>query len=431
MPLLLALLLAAQGCAAEPGASISLGAFRGTRAGGATLFPFIAYAEPPVGALRWRFPVPVKAEKQREAPVQCPQVLGDYLPGAALPESEDCLFLNVWTPEKKVAGDAKGAPVIFFIHGGGLLTGSGLKELYDGSVFARRGFVFVSFNYRLGELGYGPNLEKSPGSLGLMDQALALRWVEKNISRFGGDPTRIFLMGHSKGAEAVTALALSGLAGAGVRGGIALSGARHFYGVGAPNPDFGPGEKTAPAKALLQKIGFRLYVPQLPERKTEAAPGSFKLLVTVLYDETIGHHAEQLYCANLHFLGQFPPSVASWHYVLHSPETEHGAEMLAIFRGEPFGLRLLDVFSAFVREERPPSLWYGHRPALWRGGQEEVHLYPHFSFAREAGIPPGKGNEYFTNVQALCRKDDSAGSRINATLYGIEGWLRRWRELTR
>jgi para-nitrobenzyl esterase len=128
--------------------------------------------------------------------------------------SEDCLFLNVWTPD-----DAVDAPVILYIHGGSLLFGGSWEPYYDGTHFAERGVVFVTINYRIGPLGWLalPELsEESPqgvsGNYGLLDQIEALRWVQRNIAAFGGDPGNVTIMGESAGGLSVVYLLASPLA---------------------------------------------------------------------------------------------------------------------------------------------------------------------------------------------------------------------------
>ena len=196
---------------------------QGTLAGradahGVRSFKGIPFAEAPVGDKRWTAPVAAAAWKGvREAnefgasciqpPWPTESVYADYPPKF----SEDCLFLNVWMPPH-----AKKAPVIVFIHGGGLVYGSGWEPLYDGRNFAARGIVFVSINYRLGVLGWMalPELSaESPqgvsGNYGLLDQIEALKWVQKNIAAFGGDPGNVTIMGESAGALSVVYLLAS------------------------------------------------------------------------------------------------------------------------------------------------------------------------------------------------------------------------------
>lgn len=141
--------------------------------------------------------------------------------------SEDCLFLNVWTPEH-AAPDAK-LPVIFYIHGGGFTGGCGHEKHFDGPVWPTLGAVAVTINYRLGPLGFAclPELAREAGhtgNYGLYDQLCALQWVHDNIAAFGGDPDRITLMGQSAGAMSVQQLCLSPLTEGLVAGAVMSSG---------------------------------------------------------------------------------------------------------------------------------------------------------------------------------------------------------------
>ena len=212
-------------CAADnlntPIATTSQGQVEGAHVGGFNVFKGIPYAAPPVGALRWKPPqTPASWTGVREAKVfgaSCvqPTLSPDsiYLdPPAAM--SEDCLFLNVWAP-----ADAKGAPVMVWIHGGSLRMGGSAQPTYDGSAFAVRGAVFVSINYRLSVMGWLAHSDlsaESPdgvsGNYGLLDQIAALHWVQENISAFGGDPDNVTIMGESAGALSVTYLMISPLA---------------------------------------------------------------------------------------------------------------------------------------------------------------------------------------------------------------------------
>ncbi len=189
-------------------------------AGGLTVYRGVPFAAPPVDDLRWKAPrPPANWEGVRDAtafgPI-CPQspVLA-MMTGATLPDtSEDCLFLNVWTA---AGGGDEPRPVMVWIHGGGLSLGWSNEATYDGSAFARRGVVLVSINYRLGPLGYlaHPALSKESGgesgNYGFLDQLAALRWVNRNIARFGGDPDNVTIFGESAGGTSVHALAASPL----------------------------------------------------------------------------------------------------------------------------------------------------------------------------------------------------------------------------
>ena len=184
-------------------------------------FKGIPYAEPPVGPQRWKAPVaagPWAGVRDATAfgasclapPWPPDSIYADHPPRF----SEDCLSLNVWTPSS-----AKHAAVIVFIYGGSLIRGSSWEPTYDGTHFAEHGVVFVSINYRLGPLGWLalPQLSaESPhgvsGNYGLLDQIEALKWVQKNIAAFGGDPGNVTVMGESAGGLSVAYLMASPLA---------------------------------------------------------------------------------------------------------------------------------------------------------------------------------------------------------------------------
>lgn len=188
------------------------------QADGIRVFKGLAYAAPPVGELRWQPPQALPAWKgtvraEKFAP-DCLQPDNDGSP-ASRAKSEDCLYLNVWTPRIKGAAN----PVFVWIHGGGSQFGSGAQPQFDGSALARQGIVVVTFNYRLGALGFlsTPELSRASGygasgNYGFMDQLAALRWVRENIARFGGDPRRVTIGGESSGSVSTGTLMASPLA---------------------------------------------------------------------------------------------------------------------------------------------------------------------------------------------------------------------------
>ena len=178
------------------------------------VFKGIPFAAPPVGPLRWRPPQPpAKWEGVRKADqfgARCMQGGGGGgRQGGPPPQpiSEDCLYLNVWTP----AGAASDRlPVIVWSYGGAFTGGSGSLPQYDGEQLARKGVVFVTYNYRLGPFGFfaHPELSKesghrASGNYGMMDLVAALQWVQTNIAAFGGDPGRVTLMGESAGGALI------------------------------------------------------------------------------------------------------------------------------------------------------------------------------------------------------------------------------------
>jgi para-nitrobenzyl esterase len=202
---------------------------------GVRSFKGLPFAEPPVGDLRWREPQPVKnwagvrgADKFGPACMQRLSPGADYwLRGDGM--SEDCLYLNVWTPAKS---SREKLPVLVYIFGGGFQNGDGSEPRYDGERMARQGIVAVSLNYRTNIFGFfvHPELTReSPhhasGNYGLLDQVAALRWVQQNIAAFGGDPKRVTIAGESAGSISVSALMASPLSRNLMAGAICESGA--------------------------------------------------------------------------------------------------------------------------------------------------------------------------------------------------------------
>ena len=189
------------------------GLVRGMTSGTVDEFLGLPYAAPPTGNLRWRPPQPAAGwSGVRDATTfgpSCPQAPSPFAPPG--PFSEDCLYLNVYTPAAR--SSFGGRPVLVWIHGGGLEQ-DGARN-YDGTKLAADGVVVVTINYRLGALGFlaHPALASRPGgsagNYGLMDQQAALRWVQRNIARFGGDPDNVTIAGQSAGGLSVLAQLVS------------------------------------------------------------------------------------------------------------------------------------------------------------------------------------------------------------------------------
>jgi len=213
VPFLLALLFSSP---APAGTEIRIA--QGTLSGGAeegvAYFKNIPFAAPPVGALRWRAPQPAPVwgdtRPAREFGPVCPQNYKPSLFAPRLPQSEDCLTLNVWAPEGQT--DAK-LPVMVWIYGGGFINGAAALPFYDGIDLAKHGVVVVTLNYRLGQLGFfaHPALMKdqASGNFGLLDQIAALKWVQTNIAAFGGDASNVTIFGESAGGISVNDLVAS------------------------------------------------------------------------------------------------------------------------------------------------------------------------------------------------------------------------------
>lgn len=193
-----------------------------------TIFKGIPFAAPPVGDFRWKAPQPVipwEGVKQcyKFGPLAMQEgyvseggdVIGDEFYVGSYEKSEDCLYLNIWTPAK--TPDEK-LPVCIYFHGGGFTTGYSYLNCYDGESFCKRGMIMVSASYRLNVFGFMAHPEltaesehHSSGNYGVMDQVAAIKWVKENISNFGGDPNHIALFGQSAGGMSVMNMSLTPL----------------------------------------------------------------------------------------------------------------------------------------------------------------------------------------------------------------------------
>ena len=205
------------------------GLVQGKQAEGIDQFLGVPYATPPVGPLRWQAPQPVRpwpgVRSATSYGNRCPQLASGNGPRE---DTEDCLYLNVFTPSG-YGTHGRGLPVLVMIHGGGLVNGAG--DQHDGSLIVNTDhIVVVSFNYRLGVFGFlaVPGLGTSPltghGNYGLLDQIAALRWVQRNIARFGGDPRQVTIAGESAGGWSDCAQMTSPLSRGLFRGVIMQSG---------------------------------------------------------------------------------------------------------------------------------------------------------------------------------------------------------------
>lgn len=210
------------------------GTVEGIAVSGIREFKGIPYAAPPIGNLRWREPQPAqnwqgirKADHFEHKPMQKP-IFGD-MNFRADGMSEDCLYLNVWTPAKSASAHL---PVLVYFYGGGLVAGDGSEPRYDGESLARKDIVTVTVNYRLGIFGFmaHPELTKespyhSSSNYGYMDQTAALRWVKQNIAAFGGDAKKVTIAGESAGSISVSVQMASPIAKTLFAGAIGESGA--------------------------------------------------------------------------------------------------------------------------------------------------------------------------------------------------------------
>ena len=223
--------------------TVSNGTLEGVKeASGIRSFKGVPFAKPPIGDLRWKEPQPAenwsgvrKADRFGNRPMQ--RAVFSDMRFRSPDVSEDCLYLNVWTPAK--AAHEK-LPVLVYFYGGGLVAGDASELRYDGESLAQKGIVTVTVNYRLGVFGFfaHPELTKesphhSSSNYGYLDQNAALRWVQRNIAAFGGDPKRVTIAGESAGSISVSVQMASPLSKILIAGAIGESGA-------AINPTLAP-----------------------------------------------------------------------------------------------------------------------------------------------------------------------------------------------
>ena len=228
-------------------AKVKQGIVQGTIEDGLRVFKGIPFAAPPVGDLRWKAPQPPeKWESVKQTTEYAPAPMQGGNPPSG--KSEDCLYLNVWTPAKSAK---EKLPVMVWIYGGGFSFGSTAEPVHSGEELAKKGVVVVSIAYRVGQLGFlaHPELSaESPngvsGNYGLLDQIAGLKWVQENIPAFGGDPNKVTIFGESAGGISVSMLCASPLAKGLFHGAISQSGGSF----GPTRPTTFPGENMKTLK---------------------------------------------------------------------------------------------------------------------------------------------------------------------------------------
>jgi para-nitrobenzyl esterase len=249
--------------AAQP-VHVAQGHIEGVQDKTATAYLGLPFAAAPVGGLRWAPPAPAASwtgtRKADRFGADCQQTLTpdglgpwtpEYLPAG--PVSEDCLYLNVWTPK---SATQKKLPVLVWLHGGAFTGGSGSVPIYNGAGLANEGIIVVTLNYRLGVYGFLSHQSLAAesgvsGNYGLQDQIAALQWVKDNIAAFGGDPSRVTVAGQSAGAAAVHALLASPKATGLFSQAVAQSGS----GMGLRFADRSAADQTG--KALVTAAGVK------------------------------------------------------------------------------------------------------------------------------------------------------------------------------
>ncbi len=289
----------------------------GLREGSVNAFLGVPYAAPPVGVNRWRAPQPARPWRgvlsaTHFAP-SCPQTLTPHGIGPWSSEyvvhgrvSENCLYLNIWTP----AHVSRPLPVMVWIPGGAFISGSGSVPVYDGRHLAAQGIIVVTINYRLGVLGFftdpglaaeAARLHEPPANWGLQDMIAALRWVQRNIGAFGGNPRAVTVAGQSAGAIAVQDLIASPLAAGLFARAIAESGLPNSRLPGSPRhmASLAAAERAGTAFARAQHVKTLAALRALPVRDlgTSAAPMTSPLIMPIIDGTLLPAAPERLLAA--------------------------------------------------------------------------------------------------------------------------------------
>jgi para-nitrobenzyl esterase len=329
-----------------------------TEASGIRSFKGVPFAAPPTGALRWREPQPVQAWKEiRQAKKFAPRAmqlpLFSDMNFRSDGVSEDCLYLNVWTPAKSAN---EKLPVLVYFYGGGFVAGDGSEPRYDGESMARRGIVAITVNYRLGVFGFLAHPEltkesphKASGNYGFLDQSAALRWVQQNIAAFGGDPKKVTIAGESAGSMSVSAQMASPLSKTLFARAIGESGSML-------NTSFGPiplaeGEKNGvafatsigatsladlralPAQQLLEaagKPGVTRFAPTIDSYFfTQSPTATFAAGQQARVPLLVGWNSQEMSAPFL--LGKEPPTPENYRQVVQKLYPERAAEVMKLY----------------------------------------------------------------------------------------------------
>jgi para-nitrobenzyl esterase len=378
-----------------------------TADGAVKIFMGVPFAAPPVGELRWKAPQAVAAwEGVRECtapPASAmqgkPSPFFCWSKEFLIPEepiSEDCLYLNVWTPAQ--TGNDK-LPVIVWIHGGGFSGGSGTVPLYDGEAMARKGVVFVTINYRVGIFGFlaHPDLSaeaenRVSGNYGILDQIAALQWVRNNITAFGGDADRITIAGQSAGAMSVNMLVVSPLAKGLFAGAIAQSG-------GMFGSDLTLGQTLPEAEASGKQLTDRLGVSIDALR---ALPADSLLMIRGRYAITVDNvvipPVRETFAQGKQ---NDVPLISGWNaddgVMFGPPATPEQFKQMIKMRYGANAEQFLDVFPANTDEEAAQSqkltssLTFGWNNYAWAKRQTETGKASAYLYYFKR-VPPGEPN---------------------------------------
>ncbi len=341
-----------------PQVKTTAGTIEGLNESGVLTFKGVPYAEPPVGLLRWREPQTAKKwtgvrKTQKFGPRAMQTAVFGDMGFRSDGMSEDCLYLNVWTPAKS---DQERLPVLVYFYGGGFVAGDGSEARYDGESMARKGIVAVTVNYRLGVFGFFAHPEltkespnKASGNYGVLDQAGALKWVQQNIAAFGGDPKKVTIAGESAGSISVSAQMASPLSKNMIAGAIGESGSL----LGAlPAVPLAEGEKTGLEFAKTASAASLADLRAMPAEKllqSAAAFNPFRFSMTVdgfffpksphdIYTAgeqakvplLVGWNSEEMTFRML--LGMNPPTVENYTKAVQGLYGDRAAEVLQLYK---------------------------------------------------------------------------------------------------
>jgi para-nitrobenzyl esterase len=379
------------------------GVISGTRTNRLSVYKGIPFAAPPVGDLRWRPPVRVAPwNGPRKADTFAPACMqeGVSMPGEIAPAvSEDCLYLNIWSPantETKAAHEH--LPVIVWIYGGGYINGSASMPLYWGDQLAQKGVVVVTIAYRLGPLGFLalPELTResphhSSGNYGLLDQIAAFEWVQRNIAAFGGDPKCVTIAGQSSGSISVSILMASPLASGlfqraiGESGGLfepvqlapkyllanaERDGDKYAVSLGAPSlmelRRLPASRLTGNAGGIVHPVIEPFVLPLTPyEAFTGGQQNDVPLLIGSNADEAralvdVSHETAATFDSDLeHSVGQLPPALVAAYP--HATDTEARQAQLDLERDLRFGWDMWAWARLQAGTGKSPVFYYSFR----------------------------------------------------------------------
>ena len=408
------------------------GVLEGTStASGIRIFRGIPFAAPPVGELRWKAPQPAKnwegVRQAVEFGPNCMQrpVFGD-MEFRNKGMSEDCLYLNVWTPAKSAS---EKLPVLVYFFGGGLVAGDGSELRYDGESMAKKGIVSVTISYRLTVFGFLAHPEltaeapyHASGNYGFLDQNAALKWVQANIAAFGGDPGRVTIAGQSAGSRSVTVQMISPLSKNLFAGAIMESGS--IVGANKP-PTLAEGEKhglafmTAAGAASLKDLRA-MPAAQLLELTAQPAWSRFEAVadnyqvpakdLVALMDA-----GEQAHVALLQgwvsedrtarsFLGDQPPSAEGYTAAVRKAFGDDADGVLALYPAGSTENQVLDAAQALATDQGMGyNMWRlgeGHRQSSGKAVYRFVFSRPRPQFLGRANQTPGTAGGIMTSTTA-------------------------------